>query len=107
MSDNDYILEFYVPEENLEDVLEAVFKAGAGKFRDYDRCAWTTKGSGRFRPLENSNPYIGRQNEDTRIEEIKVECLVSNENAQAVKLALLTAHPYEEPAYHFIVKNII
>jgi len=107
MSSKSYLLSFYVPEENLESVLEAVFEAGAGKYKGYDRCAWTTAGNGRFRPLESSNPYIGRQNEDTKISEIKVECIIKEENLQAVKEALLEAHPYEEPAYHIIVINII
>lgn len=107
MSDKTYLLGFYVPEENLEGVLEAIFEAGAGQYKDYDRCAWTTKGTGRFRPLQGSDPYIGRQNEDTRVEEIKVECMVKEVNVSAVKAALIKAHPYEEPALHFIVKNII
>ncbi len=107
MSDQLYLLEFYVPEENMEEVLEAVFDAGAGRYNQYDRCAWTTKGTGRFRPLEDSNPYLGRQNEDTRVEEMKVECMVREEYVKAVQEALLTTHPYEEPAYQFIVKKII
>ncbi|MCF7832152.1 MAG: NGG1p interacting factor NIF3 [Candidatus Marinimicrobia bacterium] len=107
MSDKCYLLSFYVPEEELEAVLEAVFSAGAGKYKDYDRCAWTSRGMGRFRPLENSNPFIGRCNEDTKLTEIKVECIVKEEKLQAVKKALLKAHPYEEPAYHIIVTNVI
>jgi hypothetical protein len=46
-------------------------------------------------------------NRDEFVSEIKVECMVSDENAAKVKQALLREHPYEEPAYHFIVKNII
>ena len=107
MSDTTYLLEFYVPEDDLEAVLEAIFEAGAGRYKDYDRCAWTTRGKGRFRPLAGSNPYIGRQSEDTKVEEIKVECMVREEKVNPVKAALLKAHPYEEPAYHFIVKNVI
>jgi hypothetical protein len=107
MSEKYYILEFYVPEANLEDVLNAIFEAGAGQYRNYDRCAWTTKGTGRFRPLEGSDPHIGELNRDEFVSEIKVECMVSDENAAKVKQALLREHPYEEPAYHFIVKNII
>ena len=107
MSETCYLLEFYVPEENLEEVLEAIFKAGAGRYKDYDRCAWTTKGVGRFRPLEGSDPHIGNQYEDTLIDEIKVECMVKQAYVSAVKDALLKIHPYEEPAYHFIVKNVI
>jgi len=97
-----YLLGFYVPERHLETVLEAVFTAGAGRFRAYDRCAWTTRGEGRFRPLENSRPHLGQQLEDTRVDEIKVECVVPGDRVNAVRTALCTAHPYEEPAYHFI-----
>ena len=107
MSDHHYLLSFYVPEEDLETVLEAVFSAGAGRYKNYDRCAWTTSGNGRFRPLEKSNPYIGKQNEESKVNEIKVECMVAKEDLRSVKEALLRSHPYEEPAYHFIVINII
>ncbi len=107
MSDKRYILVFYVPEENLETVLDAVFLAGAGKYKNYDRCAWTTRGKGRFRPLEDSNPYLGRINEDTMVVEFKVECIVFENDLQAVKKALIDSHPYEEPAYQVIVTNAI
>ncbi len=107
MSDNRYLLSFYVPEKDLETVLEAVFSAGAGKYKNYDRCAWTTPGKGRFRALDKSNPYIGKQNKDTKVNEIKVECMVTEEYLKPVKEALLKSHPYEEPAYHIIVINII
>ncbi|MDZ7822294.1 MAG: NGG1p interacting factor NIF3 [Candidatus Marinimicrobia bacterium] len=97
-----YFLAFYVPEDHLEKVLDAVFSAGAGKFRGYDRCAWTTAGDGRFRPVEGSTPFTGRKGEDTRVPEIKVECVVSEADRNAVEKALIEMHPYEEPAYHFL-----
>ena len=102
-----YLLAFYVPEENLEEVLEAVFDAGAGRYKNYERCAWMTTGTGRFRPLDGSDPHIGYHNKDTKVKEIKVECMVKEDNVQAVKAALVNTHPYEEPAFHFIVINII
>lgn len=97
-----YLLGFYVPEDGLEKVLQAVFSAGAGKFRNYDRCAWTTAGKGRFRGLENSRPALGKAGEETRVHETKVECIVSGKDLENVRTALLKTHPYEEPAYHFI-----
>lgn len=102
-----YLLSFYVPEENLEPVLEAIFSAGAGKYRNYDKCAWTTEGTGRFRPLGDSHPFIGNHHEETKVKELKVECYVAEENINSVKKALVKAHPYEEPAYNIIVTNII
>ncbi len=97
-----YLLGFYVAKKDLEKVLDAVFAAGAGKYQHYDRCAWTTKGQGRFRPLAGSQPHIGKRNRDTKVKEIKVECIVSQENLKAVREALISAHPYEEAAFHFI-----
>ncbi|MDT8285115.1 MAG: hypothetical protein RQ767_06275 [Thermovirgaceae bacterium] len=97
-----YLLSFYVPETHLEKVLEVVFSAGAGRYKAYDRCAWSTDGKGRFRPLENSEPYLGRPGEDTMVPEIKVECLVPGDRRSAVEQALLSEHPYEEPAFHFL-----
>ena len=97
-----YFCSFYVPAEFLEAVLDAIFDAGAGKYRNYDRCAWTTAGEGRFRPLAGSDPFLGKKENDTRVPEIKVECIVSEEHLEAVEDALINSHPYEEPAYHFV-----
>lgn len=105
MPEDLYLLGFYVPEKDLEKVLDAVFAAGAGKYRNYDRCAWTTAGKGRFRPLDGSHPAIGKANADTRVKEIKVECIVPGKQIAAVREALIKAHPYEEPAFHFIALN--
>ncbi|MCK4813921.1 MAG: NGG1p interacting factor NIF3 [Candidatus Marinimicrobia bacterium] len=96
------LLCFYIPNDHLESVLQAIFEAGAGMFRQYDHCAWTTQGQGRFRPLENSDPFLGKQGEDAAVNEIKVECILPEDKQTAVKKALLAAHPYEEPSYHFI-----
>lgn len=97
-----FLLGFYVPETHLEAVLEAVFSAGAGEYGAYDRCAWTCPGEGRFRPGRHSSPFIGEAGADTRVPEIKAECIVPEAAREAVKAALIGAHPYEEPAFHFI-----
>jgi hypothetical protein len=103
MSSKLYLLEFYVPKEHLEQVLNKIFDAGAGKYKNYDRCAWTSEGTGRFRPLENAKPFIGTKLQDTQVLETKVECLVSDDNIEKVKEVLLNIHPYEEVAYHIKV----
>lgn len=93
---------FFVPESALELVKSAIFKAGAGRQGDYDQCAWQTKGEGQFRPLEGSQPYIGKQNQLERVAEYRVETLVDSKCVKAVIQALKQAHPYEEPAYEVI-----
>ncbi|MEJ2416989.1 MAG: NGG1p interacting factor NIF3 [Exilibacterium sp.] len=90
---------FYVPETHLESVKHKVFSAGAGKIGDYDRCAWQTRGEGQFRPLPNSDPFLGAHGKDERVVEYKVEMVCEDHLMRAVLAAFKTAHPYEEPAY--------
>ena len=54
-------LTVYIPESHLDVVKTALFEAGAGRYRHYDRCAWQILGDGQFRPLEGSQPFLGRQ----------------------------------------------
>ena len=90
---------FYVPEEDLEKVKQACFKAGAGRFNLYEQCCWQTLGQGQFKPMEGSQPFLGKVNEVETVEEYKVEMLCTDEVIQAVISAFKEAHPYEEPAY--------
>ncbi|MTI12434.1 Nif3-like dinuclear metal center hexameric protein [Sansalvadorimonas verongulae] len=90
---------FFVPEENLEGVKEAVFTAGAGRIGSYDKCCWQVKGVGQFRPLEGSNPHIGQSHRQEQVEEFKVEMVCADDVVDAVIAALHKAHPYETPAF--------
>lgn len=94
-----YKLSFFVPESHAEEVKQAVFLTGAGRIGDYDQCCWQTLGTGQFRPLSGSQPFIGEQGEVTRVEELKVELVCADEYIRAAVVALKAAHPYEEPAY--------
>lgn len=92
-------LSFFVPEENLEQVKEAVFATGAGRIGNYDCCCWQVLGQGQFRPLEGSDPHIGQQGNIETVPEWKVELVCSNELIRQAVAAMKAAHPYEEPAY--------
>ena len=92
-------IEFYVPESHLDPVKSAMFDAGAGRVGDYDYCAWQTLGSGQFRPLEGSSPFLGETNRVESVSEYKVEMVCAAECLAAVIAALKQSHPYEEPAY--------
>ena len=95
-----YVLVVYIPEEHLETVKDALFDAGAGDFGSYDRCGWHVKGTGQFRPLEGSDPYIGSAGTVERVPEYRFEVTCRDEVAEDVLDALFDAHPYEVPAYH-------
>ncbi|MCG8609119.1 MAG: YqfO family protein [Pseudomonadales bacterium] len=94
-----YKIVVYVPEENLDEVKNALFSSGAGKIGEYDHCCWQVKGVGQFRPLSGSNPYIGSQGEIEKVSEYRVELVCSDEFIKPAILAMKKAHPYEEPAY--------
>lgn len=94
---------FFVPSSHVEAVKQAMFNAGAGKIGDYDSCCWQTLGTGQFRPLSGSQPFIGEAGgEIETVEEYKVEMVCERDKLQAALNAMRQAHPYEEPAYDLI-----
>lgn len=95
-------LVFFVPVDAVEEVKAAVFAAGAGQQGEYDSCAWQTLGTGQFRPLEGSKPFIGELHKLELVEEYRVEVLVERHRIYQVIQALKHAHPFEVPAYDVI-----
>lgn len=89
----------YVPKEYSEKVLNSLFVAGAGTIGEYSECSFTSHGEGTFKPLEESDPFIGIQGERTSVLELKLEVLVTNHVLEKVVNALIDNHPYEEVAY--------
>lgn len=94
-----YKLCFYVPATHVDVVKSAIFAAGAGRVGNYDSCAWQVLGSGQFRPLAGSNPFIGALDQVESVAEYKVETVCDDANIAAAVAALKATHPYEEPAY--------
>lgn len=97
-----YRLVFYVPTKYCEVVKNALFKKGAGSYKNYKNCSWETLGTGQFMPIENSSPFIGDENKLEILQETKVEMIVKNNVIKDVVEALRENHPYEEPAYSVI-----
>jgi len=95
-------LETFVPPGSAEAVKSALAEAGAGRYGDYDRCFWSTAGTGEFRPLPGSRPFCGREGEVCRVPEVKLETLVAEPDLPAVRAALKAAHPYETPACYIV-----
>jgi len=103
MSDRQLLkIEFYVPEEQLQRVKQAMFNAGAGKVGDYDCCAWQVLGEGQYRPGEGSDPFRGERGSLETLSEYKVEMVCAEECITQVIRAMKDSHPYEEVAYSVI-----
>lgn len=90
----------FVPSANLEEVLEALHKAGAGQIGNYKNCSFGTTGTGRFEPNADAEPHIGKRGKPEQVEEVRVELLLPTERNTAVVNALREHHPYEEVAYY-------
>ncbi len=90
----------FVPVENTQQVLSALFEAGAGAIGQYDNCSFRTKGTGTFRPGENTNPYIGSHLKLEEVEEERLEVILPSHLKNQVLEALRLSHPYEEVAYY-------
>ena len=94
-----YRISIYIPESHVEEVKQAVFAAGAGRYQNYDRCAWQVLGSGQFRALKGSTPFIGQEMVVETVAEYKVEMVCERRYIKKVVEVLILSHPYEEPAY--------
>ncbi len=95
-------LQTFVPDDYLEDVRLALFDAGAGAIGNYDMCSYSVSGEGTFRANESAEPFVGEIGEIHHEKEHSLQVILPEWKRQAVESALLTAHPYEEPAYEFI-----
>lgn len=97
----------FVPVAQADEVRKALFDAGCGCIGDYDSCSYNLKGEGSFRALEGANPFCGQVGELHKESEIRIETILPAFKKSAVVKALLSVHPYEEPAFDlYPLKNV-
>jgi hypothetical protein len=102
-----YKISFFVPLIYAEKVKCAVFLTGAGSMGAYDNCCWETTGTGQFRALSGSSPFMGKEGVLEKVEELKIEMVCGNEFIDAAIEALKKSHPYETPAYEVVkIENL-
>ncbi|MCM3738718.1 Nif3-like dinuclear metal center hexameric protein [Oceanobacillus luteolus] len=97
-----YKFAVYVPTSHIEAIKNVIGDVGGGEQGDYSHCSFEIKGIGSFKPIKGADPYIGKVGEITKVDEAKIEVLVTESKLNEVKKAVLKAHPYEEPAYDII-----
>ena len=94
-------LETLLPEDQADQVLAALHEAGAGSIGPYTHCSFRSEGLGTFLPGEGANPFVGKPHQLEKLKEIRLELILPSHRESAVLEALLSAHPYEQPAYYF------
>ena len=92
----------FVPVEQSDQLLTALFNAGAGHIGNYSHCSFSTDGAGTFKAEPGTNPFVGVVGELHTEKEVKVEVVFPGNLEQSLVQALISAHPYEEPAYDIV-----
>ena len=95
-------LEIFIPESHFTELRKALQKADAGHIGNYDCCLSYSKVTGTWRPLPGTDPFIGKENEISEEEELKVEVTVLGEKLDETLKAVKAVHPYEEPVINVI-----
>ncbi|MFJ7933637.1 Nif3-like dinuclear metal center hexameric protein [Sporosarcina sp. NPDC096371] len=98
-----YKLVVFSPVSHVDNIRQALSQAGAGAIGDYVGCSFSSSGTGRFTPVEGADPYIGEIGKSEEVQEEKIEVVLPGNIRSKVLKAMLTAHPYEEPAYDFFI----
>jgi dinuclear metal center YbgI/SA1388 family protein len=93
-------LETFVPQEQADKVLDALYAAGAGQVGAYKNCSFSVSGTGRFEPTAGTKPHIGQAGKAEAVSERRIEVLLPTHLESKVLAALRSAHPYEEAAYY-------
>lgn len=89
----------YTIPENVEQLRNALFDAGAGKIGNYDDCSFNSQGIGTYMGNENSNPAIGERFEFVEAPEVKIEVTFEKHLQSKILKVLFSNHVYEEVAY--------
>lgn len=97
-----YKLEIFIPETHFSKLRDALQSVDAGHIGNYDCCLSYSKVIGMWRPLAGTAPFIGKENEISEEEELKVEVNVREDILDETLKAIKTVHPYEEPVINVI-----
>ncbi len=89
----------FVPIENADELRQVIGDTGAGTIGNYSHCSFSSRGFGRFKPLEGTNPTIGTIGESEQVEEERIEFICSKDKVKEVIDIIKKAHPYEEVAF--------
>jgi dinuclear metal center YbgI/SA1388 family protein len=89
----------FVPLDYAEKVRTALFNAGAGHIGKYDQCSFNLEGTGSFRGLETTHPFVGEKGKLHFEKEVRIETIFPKAMEARITGSLLAAHPYEEVAY--------
>ncbi|KGM45294.1 Nif3-like dinuclear metal center hexameric protein [Neobacillus niacini] len=89
----------FTPISHAKEIRKVLGDIGAGFIGNYSHCSFSTDGTGRFLPGENTNPHIGQQGQLEAVDEVRIETIVPESLLKRAITAMIKVHPYEEVAY--------
>jgi dinuclear metal center YbgI/SA1388 family protein len=89
----------FVPAASVAGMIEALSAAGAGRIGDYEQCAFTVDGVGRFVAGSATSPTVGHAGRPNVEPEVRIEMIAPARRREVMIEALIAGHPYEEPAF--------
>lgn len=92
----------YVPSDNKEQLLDALFSSGAGEIGNYSECSFSIEGTGSFMAMDNSNPYVGEKGIRHHEKETRIEVVFPRWKEREILSAMRSNHPYEEIAFDVV-----
>lgn len=99
LHESEYVkIRVVVPRSAAPAIREALGATGAGQVGNYSHCSFSYPVTGRFLPLDGANPTVGEVGKMETVEEEVVEAICHKDSIEKVYQAVMTAHPYEEPA---------
>jgi dinuclear metal center YbgI/SA1388 family protein len=90
----------FVPVERTGQLLDELYKAGAGQIGNYSNCSFRVEGVGTFKPNQAANPFIGQSGVQEEVEENRIEVIFPSFVQGPILAAMRRGHPYEEIAYY-------
>ncbi|WP_071026180.1 divalent cation tolerance protein CutA [Peptoniphilus raoultii] len=94
--------EVFIPKENSKKLIDELNKNSLLIDGPYDYVFAATEVLGHFRPLEDSNPFIGEKMKIEEVKELKLEFRIKSENKDKTFRIIKENHPYEIPVINII-----
>lgn len=99
MTNNNWVkIVVFAPETHADRIREAISSAGAGIIGNYTNCTFSTKGIGRFKPIEGAHPTTGQIDKLEEVKEERIETVCERARLKEVVAVIKKASPYEETA---------
>ncbi|MBK5251498.1 MAG: Nif3-like dinuclear metal center hexameric protein [Peptostreptococcaceae bacterium] len=92
----------FAPSGYVQAIRNRMGEMGGGGIGLYSHCTFAVKGTGSFKPLVGSNPFVGEIGKLETVEEMRLETILPLSKLESMVKAIKEVHPYEEMAYDII-----